>query len=95
MTARREQLRMIADRFIEFINAPGGDTESLSKMLALDLVTPLTYPGTATGFIGAKRIIEKLHNALSDYAMEVLTSIIDEKESQVVFFIKSAGVQVG
>ena len=37
MMTRREQLRLIADRFLEFVNTPGGDPENLSTMLALDI----------------------------------------------------------
>lgn len=95
MTTRREQLRIVADRFIEFVNTPGGDPDKLSTMVALDLITPLTYPGATTGYAGVKGIVQKLHGALSDYSMKVLTSVIDEKESQVVFFVQSAGVQTG
>jgi hypothetical protein len=64
-------------------------------MLALDLETPLTYPGAVSGFAGVKGIIEKLHGALSEYSLTVLTSVIDEQESRVVFFVKSSGVQTG
>jgi len=95
MTTRREQLRIVADRFLEFVNTPGGDPERLSTMVALDLVTPLTYPGATTGFAGIKEIVQKLHAALSDYSMKILTPVIDEKESRVVFLVKSAGVQTG
>jgi len=95
MTARREQLRVVADRFLDFINTPGGDPAKLSTMVSSDLVTPLTYPGATTGFEGMKGIVQKLHSALSDYSMKVLTAVIDEKESHVVYFVKSAGVQTG
>jgi hypothetical protein len=95
MMTRREQLRLIADRFLEFVNTPGGDPENLSTMVALDIITPLTYPGATTGFAGVKSVIQKLHSALSDYSMTALTAVIDEKESSVVFFVKSAGVQTG
>ena len=95
MMTRREQLRMVADQFLEFINVPGDDPDKLSTMVALDLITPLTYPGATTGFEGIKGIIQKLHSALSEYSMKNLTTVIDEKESRVVFFVKSAGVQTG
>ena len=92
---RREQLRVVADRLLDFINTPGGDPEKLSTMVAQDLITPLTYPGAKTGFDGVKEIVQKLHSALSDYSMKVLAPVIDEKESRVVYFVKSAGVQTG
>jgi hypothetical protein len=95
MTTRREQLRMVADRFLEFINTPGGDPDKLSTLAALDLITPLTYPGAPTGFAGIKGTVQKLHGALSDYSMKNLTTVIDEKESRVVIFVKSTGVQTG
>jgi hypothetical protein len=95
MMTRREQLRVVADRFLEFVNTPGEDPEKLSTMAAMDIVTPLTYPGATTGFAGVQGVIQKLHGALSDYSMKALTAVIDEKESKVVFFVKSAGVQTG
>ena len=95
MNTRREQLRTVADRFLQFVNTPGADPENLATMLALDLSTPLTYPGAVSGYAGVKGIIQKLHGALSDYSLRVLSPVIDEKECRVVYFVKSAGVQTG
>lgn len=92
---RREQLRRVADRFLAFVNKTEIDTDKLSSVVSLDLETPLTYPGAVKGFAGVKGIIEKLHDALSDYSLSVLTPVIDEQECRVVFFVKSAGVQIG
>jgi len=92
---RREQLRFHADRFLAYINKSDVDPEKLSSMLAIDLVTPLTYPGAVSGFAGVKSIVEKLHSALSNYKLSILAPVIDEEECRVVFFVKSSGVQTG
>lgn len=91
----REQLRVIADRFLEYVNTPDSDPNKLPSLLSQDLKTPLTYPGSPSGYVGAKGIIEKLHSALSDYHLKLLTPVIDEQECRVVFFVKSMGVQTG
>lgn len=92
---KREQLRQIADRFLAFINKSDVDPDKLATMLAMDLKTPLTYPGAVSGYEGVKGVIQKLHGALSEYSLTILTPVIDEQESRVVFFVKSTGVQTG
>jgi len=92
---KREQLRQVADRFLAFINKADVDPNQLSSMIALDIETPLTYPGAVSGYAGVKGIIEKLHGSLSEYSLTVLTPVIDEQECRVVYFVKSSGVQTG
>jgi hypothetical protein len=91
----RELLREYAERFIALVNTPGTDPDELSSIVAKDLVTPLTYPGATSGYAGVKGVFEKLHSSLSKYSMTLLTPVIDENESRVVCFVKSAGVQTG
>jgi hypothetical protein len=91
----REQLRAFADRFLDYVNTPDCDPSKLASLVAQDLETPLTYPGAPSGYVGVKGIIEKLHAALSDYQLKLLTPVIDEHESRVVYFVKSMGVQTG
>lgn len=91
----REQLRAFADRFLDIVNTPGSDPNKLLNLVAEDLKTPLTYPGAPSGYDGVKGIIEKLHAALSEYHLKLLTPVIDEEEGRVVYFVKSMGVQTG
>ena len=91
----REQLRAFADRFLDYVNTPDSDPNKLLNLVAQDLKTPLTYPGAPSGYVGVKGIIEKLHAALSEYQLKLLTPIIDEEEGRVVYFVKSMGVQTG
>jgi hypothetical protein len=92
---RREQLRLLADRFLEFANKPHPDPEKLSAFLAKDLITRLTYPGEPSGYTGLKNLIAKLHGALHSYSLTLVTPIIDEVDSKVVYFVKSTGIQNG
>jgi len=91
----REQLRALADRFLDYVNSPDSDPNKLLGLVAQDLKTPLTYPGAPSGYVGVKGIIEKLHAALSEYQLKLITPVIDEQECRVVFFVKSMGVQTG
>jgi hypothetical protein len=91
----REQLRAFADRFLNYVNTPDSDPDKLTTLVAQDLITPLTYPGAPSGYVGVKGIIEKLHAALSDYSLKLVTQVIDEEECRVVYFVKSVGVQTG
>jgi len=91
----RAQLHSYADRFLEIVNNPTADLEELSELLAPDVQTPLTYPNTPSGFNGIKGLIRKLHGSLTSFALTVTSEVVDEKESRVVFFVKSAGVQTG
>jgi hypothetical protein len=93
--SRREQLRVLADRFIEFVNTPDIEIDKIHGFLSPDLTTPLNYPGAPSGFIGVKGIIEKLHDALSEYSLTVLTSVVDEEDCRVACFVKSSGIQTG
>ena len=92
----RERLREFADQFLEYVNNPGDDPAGrLAMFLAPDVETPLTYPGAVAGYAGIQGILEKLHNSLSNYSMELITPVVDEKDRTVVYFIKSKGVQTG
>lgn len=93
--SKRELLRSFADKFLEFINTRDVDPDNLSLFLARDVVTPLTYPGATSGYKGVQGIFAKLHEALSDYRMKLLSPVVDEETCQVVFFVKSQGVQTG
>ena len=92
---RREQLLTHANRFLQYVNKPDTDTDKLSRYISRDLVTQLAYPGEPSGYEGLKNLIAKLHGALHDYSLTVLSSMIDEKQNKVVFFVKSSGVQAG
>jgi hypothetical protein len=93
--SRRELLREYAEKFLDFINTRDVDPDKLALFISKDVVTPLTYPGTDSGYAGVKGVFVKLHEALSDYSMKLLTPVIDEQECQVVYFVKSQGVQTG
>jgi len=91
----REELRTLGDDLLEYINTPDPAPDLLSKMVSQDVATPLFYPGMRTGYAGVRELLHKLHGALSDYSMELVTPIIDERAQIVVFFVKSVGVQTG
>jgi hypothetical protein len=91
----RDQLLSYADKFLKYINAPDPDPEYINSFLAHDVVTPLSYPGTPSGHEGIMGIVEKLHNALMDFSLTVVSPVVDEKECRVVYFVKSKGVQIG
>jgi hypothetical protein len=91
----REELHTVGDNLLMYINTPDPSPEHLSKMVAQDVATPLFYPGMRTGYAGVKELLHKLHAALSDYSMQLVTPIIDERAQTVVFFVKSVGVQTG
>ena len=95
----RQQLIIYADRFLALVNEPLIDSSELEHRLlavvAQDLVTPLTYPGAKSGFVGVKEIIQKLHGSLTEYSLKVVNLVVDEQQSSVVYFVKSAGVQTG
>ena len=90
-----DRLRHYADRFIDFINNSPPDLDKLSSLVAPDIDTPLTYPGMPSGYIGVKKTLEKIHASLIPWSLTVLTSVIDEESSRVVYFVKSSGVQAG
>ena len=91
----REELRIFADGFLKYINTPEANPEQLAKMVAQDVATPLFYPGMRSGYGGVNDILQKLHGALSDYSMELVTPIVDVDAQIVVYFVKSVGVQTG
>lgn len=91
----REELRTLADRFLLYINTDNADPEELAKMVANDVATPLFYPGMRSGWAGLSDILAKLHGALTDYSMQLVTPIVDEEGQIVVFFVQSVGVQTG
>jgi hypothetical protein len=95
MVTRRQLLREYADRFLETVNTPSIDLDTLQSLISKDLVTPLTYPGEKSGYVGVQGILKKLHGSLSNYSLKLLSPVIDEDENQVVFFVKSCGVQTG
>jgi len=94
-TSPREQLRILAGRFIEFVNTPDIEIDKIHGFLDPELTTPLNYPGAPSGFVGVKGIIEKLHEALSDYSLTVLTWVVDEEDCRVACFVKSSGIHAG
>jgi hypothetical protein len=91
----REELRALADRFLLYINTDNADPEELARMVAKDVATPLFYPGMRSGWAGLSDILAKLHGALSDYSMQLVTPVVDEEAQIVVFFVQSVGVQTG
>ena len=91
----RDQLLSYADRFLKYINTPNMDPEYISSFLAHDVKTPLSYSGTPSGYEGITGIVEKLHGALTDFSLTVVSPVVDEKECRVVYFVKSKGVQSG
>jgi len=91
----REILISYADRLLKIINTPKTDLDELGALLSPDLQTPLTYPNTSSGYEGIKSLITKLHGSLTSFALTVISSAVDEKESRVVYFVKSAGIQTG
>jgi len=91
----REELHTFADDFLKYINTPDANPEQLAKMVAPDVATPLFYPGMRSGYEGVNDILQKLHGALSDYSMQLVTPIIDADSQIVVYFVKSVGVQTG
>jgi hypothetical protein len=92
---KREQLVTFADRFLKLINTPGADLNGLDQLIAHDLNTPLCYPGTPSGYEGIKALLQKLHGSLTSWALTVEASVVDDQQSSVVYFVKSAGVQTG
>jgi hypothetical protein len=91
----RDQLTSYADRFLKYINHPNMDPSYLPSFLAEDVITPLAYPGAPSGYTGITGIVEKLHGALTDFELSVVSPVVDEKECRVVYFVKSKGVQSG
>jgi len=91
----RDELRSLADKFLLYINTANADPEELANMVAKDVATPLFYPGMRSGWAGLSDILTKLHGALSDYSMQLVTPVVDEDAQIVVFFVKSVGVQTG
>jgi hypothetical protein len=91
----REELRTLADKFLLYINTDNADPEELAMMVAKDVATPLFYPGMRSGWAGLSDILAKLHGALSDYSMQLVTPVVDEEAQIVVFFVQSVGVQTG
>jgi hypothetical protein len=90
----RDQLLSYADRFLKYINTPNLNPGE-SPPFAKDVVTPLAYSGTPGGYAGLIGIVEKLHGALTDFSLTVVSPVVDEKECRVVYFVKSKGVQSG
>jgi hypothetical protein len=78
-----------------YINTDNADPDELAKMVANDVATPLFYPGMRSGWAGLSDILNKLHRALTDYSMQLVTPIVDEEGQIVVFFVQSVGVQTG
>jgi hypothetical protein len=91
----REELRQRANGFLDYINQTSPDLEKLSEFISSDLVTKLAYPGEPSGFQGCKSLLAKLHGALDRYSLTPLSSVIDEREQKVVFFVKSSGIHAG
>jgi hypothetical protein len=92
--SNRDLLISFADRFLKIINTPG-NLDELESLFAPDVSTPLAYPNTPGGYEGIQSLLEKLHGSLTSFALTVISSAVDEKESRVVYFVKSAGIQTG
>jgi hypothetical protein len=96
MMTQREELIEYADRFLKYINTTNpADAEDPMNFLAPDLRTPLAYPGAPSGYDGVIGLIKKLHGALTKFSLTLVAPVVDVKESRVVYFVKSAGVQTG
>ena len=91
----RDQLLDIATRLLAWINATPVEESKLEALAAKDIVVPIPYPGTTADFAGLVHVTTKIHEVSPDWKMTLTQAVVDEKESRVVFLLRSTGTQEG
>ena len=91
----REQLLDRATRYVAWLNKNPSDVETLSTLMARDVVVKVPYPGATPTFEGSLKFMEALHAAFSDLEFRILDTCIDEVQSSVTVLVSVNATHTG
>ena len=95
MPLPRAELEEIAERYLEWSNAPVLDPHALSTIVAREVIVPTPYPRSTTDFDWIIKLMQDTRTAAPDIRITSIKRVIDESADAVVNLNRLTGTHNG